>query len=84
MQTIVISFELKRSAQFLFTVLVSLGSLRNSDVKYGKLGSRHYLEFPDTDVTAAALKGYLADRRCGYILGGIFPEDCEIVGRPIL
>jgi len=84
MKTIVISFELKRAAQFLFAVLISLGPLRSTDVKCGKLGHRYYLEFPDTDITAAALKGFLADRRCGYSLGETFPEDCEIVSRPIL
>jgi len=84
MKTFVICFELKRAAQFLFGVLISLEHLRNSDIKYGKLGNKHYLEFPDTDITAAALKGFLADRRCGYLLGGTFPEECEIISRPIL
>ncbi len=77
---ITIGFNTKKIAALLLGLLSSC-SIPLSKIRSGRKDGWYYMEFPNTDVTMAALKGFLYCRKIGYVMGVEFPKDTRQIWR---
>lgn len=75
-----IGWESKRKASLFLGVLAVSKAATYDEIRYGKFGETYFIEFPESDVSMAALYGYIAGRG-GYCLGGYYPEDAVSLKR---